>query len=452
MKKILVRGHMSPFDNLDAATVLHNDLLGTNAGNQIFLNSVIRTLMTEDTQIDTFNTERDLNEENLEWINSEYDCMVLPFANAFRPTYQRDLEKITQFVKKLKIPCVVVGIGTSAGLKGGIKSSYPFDDAVKGFVKAILDKSAVIGTRGQVTSDYLTRLGFKEGSEHRVIGCPSMFYYGEDLPRIEKVELTPDSKVSINWKMDIPKEIHWFMRANYPSFKNLCYVPQVTDEIRLMYYGIPFPEGKYVIPRQYPGRADHPWYCAGSGRAFINLPSWIEYMKERDFSFGTRIHGNIAALMAGTPAYIIVPDYRISELAKYHEIPHIEYKALQEGDTIFSLYEKADYTGFNNGHRARFRNYVDFLEENGLDHVFKGGTSGTTPYDRKMSKITLQPALKPFVAVSSKEQAQRLRELQQRYLELREKYMELKPLERYLPFHQGAKGIKNFFMRGNRKN
>lgn len=451
MRKILVRGHMSPFDNLDAEMVLHHDLLGTNAGNQIFLNSVMRTLMTEDTQIDLLNTERQLTEENLERINGEYDCVVLPFANAFRPSYQRDLEKITQFVKKLKIPCVVVGIGHSAGLKRGIKASYPFDDAVKEFVKAILDKSAVIGTRGQVTSDYLTRLGFKEGSEHRVIGCPSMFYYGEDLPKIEKVELTPDSKVSINWKMDIPKEIHQFMRANYPSFKDLCYVPQVTDEIRLMYYGIPFPEGKYVIPRQYPGRADHPWYSKGNGRAFINLPSWLEYMKGRDFSFGTRIHGNIAALLAGTPAYIVVADYRISELAKYHEIPHIEYKALQEGDTIFHLYEKADYTGFNNGHKTRFRNYVDFLEENGLDHVFKGDVTQPTPYDRKMSEITLQPALRPFVAVSPKEQAQRLRELQNRYLDLRDRYMELKPLEKYLPAYQRARSIKHFIMKGNKE-
>lgn len=447
MKKILIRGHMSPFDNLDAATVLNRDLIGTNAGNLIFLNSVIRILMTEDTQIDVWNTRYDVTSKEIDRINSEYDCVLLPFANAFRLTYQSEMQKITTVIKKLKIPCVVVGVGVSVTIKRGIQDSYPFDDTVKEFVKAVLEKSAVIGTRGEYTAEYLNRLGFKEGRDHRVIGCPSMFYYGEELPKIEKVELTPDSKVSINWKMDVPREIHNFMRRNIPYFHDLCYVPQITDEIRLMYYGIPFPEGKYVIPRQYPGRVDHPWYANGTARAFINVDSWMKYMKGKDFSFGTRIHGNIAALLAGTPAFVVVSDYRIKELAMYHEIPYIAYNELKETDDIFSLYEKADYSGYNKGHKARFENYVDFLEENSLDHIFKKNRTGEIPYDRKMGELTLQPALQPFMAVSQKEQAKRLVELQQRFLRMEQKYQRLLPLQPLMPLYDNAKKVKKVFIK-----
>ena len=447
MKKILIRGHMSPFDNWDAAAVLDRDLIGTNSGNLIFLNSIIRILMTEETQIDIWDTRYDTSDKEIDRINEEYDCVVLPFANAFRLTYQSEMQKITAVVKKLKIPCIVVGVGISVSLKRGLQTSYPFDDTVKEFVKAVLDKSAVIGTRGAFTSEYLKQLGFKEGSEHCVIGCPSMFWYGADLPQIEKKMLTEDSAVSINWKMDVPREIHEFMRGNIPYFHDLCYVPQVTDELRLMYYGIPFPEGKYVIPKKYPGKVNHPWYCEDRARGFINVKSWLEYMRKKDFSFGTRIHGNIAALLAGTPAFIVASDYRIRELAEYHEIPHINYNELEKSQNVFELYGQADYSGYNRGHRARFENYVGFLEQNGLDHIFQKNSETVVPYDEKMDELSLQPPLRPFMAVSQKEQGKRLAELQARYLRMESNYLSLKPLEPILPVYRGAKKIKNIFVK-----
>ena len=70
MKKILIRAHMSPFDNWDAQSVLRDDKIGTNAGNMIFINSIMRALMTEDVQIDVFNTRRDLTDENVRRINA----------------------------------------------------------------------------------------------------------------------------------------------------------------------------------------------------------------------------------------------------------------------------------------------------------------------------------------------------------------------------------------------
>ena len=106
MKKILIRAHMSPFDNWDAQSVLRDDKIGTNAGNMIFINSIMRALMTEDVQIDVFNTRRDLTDENVRRINAEYSCVIFPFANAFRPSFQWELQTITKFIKKLKVPCL----------------------------------------------------------------------------------------------------------------------------------------------------------------------------------------------------------------------------------------------------------------------------------------------------------------------------------------------------------
>lgn len=430
MKKILVRAHMSPFDNLNAGEVLSRDGIGTNSGNMLFANSVIRTLMTEDTQVDTLNTGTELSEEKVDFINSEYDCVVMPFANAFRGPFQKEMRELTRFIKRLKIPCIINGIGNSYFLKGGIKDKSPYDDTVKEFIKAVLEKSAVIGTRGEVTSAYLSRLGFKEESEHRVIGCPSMFWYGNRLPEIKQTELTPESPVSVNWKIDLPDEIHRFIKRNASYFRNMTYVPQVTDEIRLMYYGLPIPVERYKkIYKEYPVRADDPWYVEDKARAFINVPSWFQYLSGKELSFGSRIHGNIAAILAGIPCYIIVSDYRILELAQYHHLPHINFFDLKEGDDIFRLFEKVDISHIYEGHEQRFEIYKSFLEQNGLDHIFHSDTGKPCPYDRKMKEMKIQPALTPFFSSSEEEKACRLAEIQQMYTDTKEAYKELRAFE-----------------------
>ena len=113
MKKIMIRAHMSPFNTRDTSSILRNDSVGTNIGNLVYINSIIRALMTEDTQIDTFNTRTDLTPEFIRRINGEYSCVILPFANAFRISFEGELRAITNFIKKLNVPCIVIGVGTS---------------------------------------------------------------------------------------------------------------------------------------------------------------------------------------------------------------------------------------------------------------------------------------------------------------------------------------------------
>ena len=51
-------------------------------------------------------------------------------------------------------------------------------------------------------------------------------------------------------------------------------------------------------------------FLSRHGRVFTQYQDWIDYMKQRSFCFGTRIHGTVAALIAGTPAVLIVHDSR----------------------------------------------------------------------------------------------------------------------------------------------
>ena len=101
-----------------------------------------------------------------------------------------------------------------------------------------------------------------------------------------------------------------------------------------------------------------------------DIPPWLAFMKTRTFSLGTRIHGNIAALLAGVPAVVIVHDARTQEIVRYHEIPHVSADAITEESSAADLFASADVAAANAGAAMRFGRYKEFLEKSGLDHGY----------------------------------------------------------------------------------
>ena len=103
---------------------------------------------------------------------------------------------MTKVIEKLKIPVVVLGAGLQSPLPYAAGKERVFDDTVKAFAAAVLDRSPTIGVRGEYTQDYLQRLGFRD---IEVIGCPSMFLRGDQLSVTKRVpSLTPESRIAFN--------------------------------------------------------------------------------------------------------------------------------------------------------------------------------------------------------------------------------------------------------------
>ncbi|MCI4170884.1 polysaccharide pyruvyl transferase family protein, partial [Bacillus spizizenii] len=75
------------------------------------------------------------------------------------------------------LPVVVIGVGLRAPFAPKLNEGFPIDQDVKAFVSAVLERSNMIGVRVEITAKYLSRLGFREGIDHTVIGCPSMYAY-----------------------------------------------------------------------------------------------------------------------------------------------------------------------------------------------------------------------------------------------------------------------------------
>lgn len=414
MGKILMRAAMSPFDNQTPYQVIMRNSIGNNIGNMLFPHSISRTLTTEGMQIDTINfskmsPDRGTIREEARRIDEEYDCLVLPFANAFRVSFIGELKRITSIVKKLTIPCVVVGVGMQAAL-GKELSNRTLAEAVIGFVDAILEKSSCLGLRGEHTAEYLKSLGFQPERDFTVIGCPSMFMFGKDLPEPDIRPLTPESSISINSKISLPQNFHHFLYRCRQEIPDYYYIPQVIEEIYRMYAGMPFPK-KFAkkIPKYFPADLAHPVYAQDHARAFFNVKTWLEFLQQRDFSFGSRIHGNIAAVLAGIPAYVFVSDQRILELVDYHNIPHSMVADIKPDTSIFDIYEKTDFKQVKKGHENRFLHYLDFLQKNGLETIYdKKGNPGRVSFDEKLEEIDFLPPMHSFSAVSVEEQVERL--------------------------------------------
>lgn len=411
MKKILMRAVMSPGGENKAIDVITKNLIGNNTGNMIFANSMFRTVMQEDTQVDTIATNRKFSAEEIERFNAEYECFIIPLANAFRASFINELDYLTNLVKALKIPCVITGVGIQAKLDATMEREFSFDESAKNFVNAVLEKSSIVGVRGEITGAYLKKLGYVEEKDYTVIGCPSMYMFGKNLPVPKRTGLTRDSQVSINYKIDLPKPLHALINRSMAELPNFHFVPQSIEELRLIYAGVPYPVKKHKwVPDTYPLSLASDIYRNDKVLGFVNVESWLEYLRGKDFSFGSRIHGNIASVLAGTPCYIFAYDSRICELAEYHNIPFMPAKEITEKTNVFDVYEKTDFTSVIKGHEQRFAHFIDFLNKNQVPHIYdENGDAKEVPFEKLMSGISLEGPVHSFSAISIEEQEERLR-------------------------------------------
>ena len=403
MKNILIRSGISPLETFDASYMVNKNSIGGNVGNLIYAFSVYKTLMTEGTNIVPDYYSR--NPKNADEINEKYDSYIIPLADAFRTDFIHELKDYTKLIKKLKIPVIVIGVGLRAPFEPKLNEGFPFDDDVKEFVKAVLEKSNMIGVRGQITADYLTRLGFREGIDHTVIGCPSMYSFGREL-KIRDNKITRESQVCVNSSMLSPKKVLDFISKSMNDYPNHYFIPQWRKEMDLTYVGTPLSSNKSV---NYPTKLSDPVYMNNRVRFFLNAPTWIDFMSKADFSFGARLHGNVTATIAGTPSLIIPKDARMRELAEYHKLTSLWWNNIDEDTKLEDIIEKSNFHSPEEVHHANFDNFISFLDTNNLDHIYVNNNKPTIiPLNEKLKHTELLPPIQPISGISKEDIAERL--------------------------------------------
>ncbi|MDH6701086.1 polysaccharide pyruvyl transferase family protein [Streptomyces griseoviridis] len=413
MQRILLRSGKSPFDVVPLEEALHQDVIATNSGNLIFSDATHKILQTPGTEVVSNGIRTDVAAAGR--INEEYDVFVVPLANAFRPSFEPQLKRLTRLISRLRIPVVVVGVGAQAGLNYNPARLKPMEASVRAFVSAVLDRSASIGVRGEFTETYLKGLGFQDVD---VIGCPSLFMYGKDLAVAKRrPELTADSRIAVNGSHGAMEKqgLDQVVRYAHARYPRLRFIGQnLSDARQLHWRDLSHPNAAVTAMPTHP---DHPMYREDKVRVYIDPVTWIDDLRDFDFSYGSRIHGNIAALLAGTPATVLCGDSRTLELCRYFEIPHRRIDKVAGDLDPAALYAEADLSGLTGGHAERFERFTAFLDRNGLENTFTHGDSGAA-FEARLRGLDFPAGVAPWNEADLASLTSRFGWLQSRITEL----------------------------------
>lgn len=402
MKRYLIRSGIAPTEIKKAEEMILKNLIGGNIGNLIYAYSIYRNLMTEDVEI--VPDEYRIDEKDADMINKYYDAYIIPLADAFRETFVENLKKYTKLFEKLTIPVIIIGVGVKAPINKRIKDGFSFDKEVTEFVKAVLKRSNMIGVRGQITADYLSYLGFVEGVDHTVIGCPSMYTFGRDL-KIKDLNLTNNSTIALNSSKLSPEHVLKFITNVSNNYPDYYFIPQWMKEFKMTYVGN---EKLSENTAFYPNSLEDRYYKENRVRFPLNAKSWINFMEQMDLAVGARLHGNITATIAGTPSLLLTKDARMKELAEYHNLTHLSEEELKEDVKLEEVINQLDFHSPEKVQAQNFDHFIYFLEKNGLDHIYNYDYYQHPPLDKEIDAIDLPEMLTPINALEPIEISNRL--------------------------------------------
>ncbi len=385
-KKYLIRGGKLPFEQLAISDYLKKNLMGSNCGNFLYLQSVIRALLLdEDVTFESTRYRLSFSDKDVARYNEECAAFIIPLADAFRPNFMKELRSLTKLIKRLTIPCYVIGVGVSQNLDETLRRDgvCGYEDDIKNFVNAVLEKSSCLGLRGNSTGEFLSRLGYKEHEHFRVIGCPSMYTFGSHI-KIADTTITKDSPIAINLGSVQGNAMVDFICHTASLFPNASFIPQRSIELKSLYLGMDF-----GLPRKgminYPHSLSHPLYR--NSKFFVNVHEWFHFLRQQDLVFGSRLHGNVAGILSGRPSIMLTKDMRMRELAAFHGVCHFDEEELPKYKDVWEMLACCDFHSPERVHKANFANYLSFLQQNGIPSIYDSDPDREdAPFDALLEK------------------------------------------------------------------
>ena len=308
-------------------------------------------------------------------VDDEFDLIAIPAANFVFEGF--DFGWLADFVEQSTVPCVMVGLGAQAPSDSDRAIAVP--EGTARFLKIVSERSAAIGVRGEFTADVLAGLGI----ENVVLtGCPSLYSTVEPRIAVEKTPYHDGLRVSINGSRNVTQHSHspeaakrvaaellrtamnrgyeYVLQDEIPEI-DLLFATELDDLLREQVWSILARLSLEVA------EDDYFRFVKNHGRLFFSVEEWASHIRTKDFSIGTRFHGNVIALVNGVPAVVVVHDARTAELCELTKIPSLGLDADRLRD-LRSVYEDADYAGFVSTYSLLYRRYAAFLEDNGVPH------------------------------------------------------------------------------------
>ena len=405
---ILIRSGVTPFAQTTYEQILTQNILGSNLGNLLYAASIYKSLYTDKIKSFIpiyFKNGQIISNKEISRINNTCKYFIIPLADAIRKDFIPKLDIMTDLIKSLKIPCYIIGMGIRAPYNTDGSLSYSFDETVKRFISAVLDKSSTVGVRGQITAEYLSHLGFKIDNHISIIGCPSMYFFGDKL-KVRDTNIDKNSSICYNTQTFKYPHFTSYLHDQAQLFQKHVLIPQEVKELKFIY------AGKKLKVKDISQEEISRMYLEEDCYFFNNVKSWLDFLKTVDFTFGLRLHGCIASLIMGNKVLLFPHDARQKELAEFHAIPSIPINKVSTDKNIFELIERIDFHSPEKVHKQNFDNYVNFLEKNEIENIWSYNSDETVlPFNREYDKVKSIEIIKPYTKISSADLKKRLRRI-----------------------------------------
>ncbi|WP_127557318.1 polysaccharide pyruvyl transferase family protein [Nioella ostreopsis] len=318
------RGHVPGLPFMDTKTAMQR--VGNNCGNLVFQYAACSIIS------DKIN----LIGQDVPWqpnqIKAEHKAVVIPSANFLRENF--DLSSYVSFLEKCDLPLVFLGLGAQAD--DFSKDSFDFHSSILRLLDLMRERSPKISIRGEFTAKVLEKYRVEN---YEITGCPSNFINpSPDLGSMIARKLTSPMRSFIahadepwpknptkgqaerklaSWAANGPgimvqqavPEMIAFLRQNNPFA-----VDRKAESFEISLAKAILPEADLDTFRDF---------IATKMRTYFCVDQWLEDSSHFDFSVGLRLHGNMAAWQAGTPALWITHDSRTKELSETMALPNI---------------------------------------------------------------------------------------------------------------------------------
>jgi hypothetical protein len=300
------------------------------------------------------------------------DCDVIVVAAANWANKTSDFTRLADRLVAAGLPVVLVGLGAQGATSRDIPQ---IKEGTLRLIRLAAESSSMISVRGGYSARVLEYYGFRNVL---ATGCPSMLANGPTPPVLSASpagasadEIAIQSTRSLFRKCN-PVQVPFYHRA-FREKMDIIFQAELADMLVLDDEELN-DEAKSVLSETYGAPfEDVRAYIKDHGKAFLRLDDWIGYLKTKRFCVGTRLHGSIAAILAGIPSLLIAHDARTVETARAMRIPVVSAAVASRTEDLTSLYRQEDANALTESYDQYYFNFQSFFRMNGLE--LKGAAS-----------------------------------------------------------------------------
>ncbi|ORE90934.1 hypothetical protein ATO13_21656 [Stappia sp. 22II-S9-Z10] len=349
-------------------------VLGANSGNLMFQFAASRLLAAP---------QRHIGRSEIPYTDPKalagVNYVVVPAANHLR--LGADWTGFSNFLERAKRPLVVLGLGAQSPKLGGERATIAAlkaDPQVSRLAGVIRDRAALVTVRGRFSQIVCAEFGI---DDVEVLGCPSALLNPDPAAgaameaRLTAIKGSPEIPLfglTAAAPFEIAREAHkkaleqrllawlrergglYIQQSGGPEtihaagrrWENVAAGPRAIIRSVLAPEGEGggrpggTSEGGTSGGKTSGGGTSEEdeaafWsFMARRGRFYTSAPEWIREMGQLSLVIGTRLHGNMAAIAAGTPGVVIAHDSRTGELAETMHLPSLSMEAVMAAPAI----------------------------------------------------------------------------------------------------------------------